>query len=146
MAEFQGCDIPDNLYYDVENNVWVRPDQGIATVGMTDPAQTLSGRILFVRPKKEGAIVMRGRSLASLESGKWAGPLVCPLSGTIIETNPALRDDPALLNIDPYGRAWIARIEVDPDQDWSHLVTGPDALRLYQEKITREKIQCMRCS
>lgn len=146
MAEIQGCDIPEHLYYDVENNVWVRREGDIAVVGMTDPAQTLSGRILFVRPKRVGAAVLKGKSLASLESGKWAGPLVCPLSGTIVESNAALLTEPALLNIDPYGGAWIAKVQYQPDQDWSHLVTGTEALRQYREKIIRDKIQCMRCS
>ncbi|AUW92755.1 MAG: glycine cleavage system protein GcvH [Sulfobacillus thermosulfidooxidans] len=146
MAEIQGCDIPENLLYDIENNVWVRTENGIATVGMTDPAQTLSGRILFVRPKRVGAVIEQGKSLASLESGKWAGPLVCPVSGTIVETNATLLQEPALLNIDPYGAAWIAKLSYDPQQDLHHLVTGDEALRLYREKIVRDKIQCMRCS
>ncbi|SMC03321.1 glycine cleavage system H protein [Sulfobacillus thermosulfidooxidans DSM 9293] len=155
MAEIQGCDIPEDLYYDIENNVWVRKESiestgneegEVVSVGMTDPAQTLSGRILFVRPKRAGTYVARGKSLASLESGKWAGPLVCPLSGTILETNDILKDQPALLNIDPYGTAWIAKLKIDPHQDWGHLVTGEEALTRYREKIVRDKIQCMRCS
>ncbi len=146
MAEIQGCDLPENLYYDIENNVWVRREGEVIFAGMTDPAQTLSGRILFVRPKKVGMHVLRGKSLASLESGKWAGPLVCPVSGTIIATNDRLKDEPALLNIDPYGEAWIAKLQMDEPEDLGHLVTGERALELYREKIVRDKIQCMRCS
>ncbi len=146
MAEIQGCDIPDDLYYDIDNNVWARREGDMGWIGMTDAAQTLSGRILFVRPKKIGLHIVRGKSLASLESGKWAGPLICPLSGTIVETNHTLHDEPALLNIDPYGSAWIAKLHVDSQHDWDHLVTGDRAIALYREKIVRDKIQCMRCS
>ncbi|MDA8193762.1 MAG: glycine cleavage system protein H [Thermaerobacter sp.] len=146
MAEIQGCDVPEHLYYDLTNNVWARPDGAVVWVGMTDPAQTLAGRILFVRPKKPGTRVEKGRSLGSLESGKWAGPLVSPLDGVVLESNARLRDEPALLNIDPYGTAWVVRLEPDPGQSWDHLVTGPEAIRQYREKIQAEKIQCMRCS
>lgn len=146
MAEIQGCDIPEHLYYDLSNNVWVLPQGATVLVGMTDPAQTLSGRVLFVRPKRVGVRVARGRSLASLESGKWAGPLVSPLNGVVVESNAKLSEEPFLLNIDPYGQAWVVRIEPDADQDWGHLVTGDTAVRLYRDKIQEEKIQCMRCS
>ncbi len=146
MAEIQGCEIPENLYYDLTNNVWVLPQGETVLVGMTDPAQTSSGRILFVRPKRVGVRVAKGRSLASLESGKWAGPLVSPLDGLVVEANARLKEEPFLLNIDPYGQAWVVRIKTDPEQGWDHLVTGIDAIRLYREKIEREKIQCMRCS
>ncbi|CAB1128200.1 Glycine cleavage system H protein 3 [Candidatus Hydrogenisulfobacillus filiaventi] len=147
MAEIQGCDVPESLYYDLENNVWVRPDtDDTILVGMTDPAQTLSGKILFCRPKRKGTHVTRGHSLASLESGKWAGPLVSPLDGEIVEVNQRLLEEPALLNIDPYGQAWIIRLKPDPGQSWDHLYTGDEAIRRYREIIQRDKIQCMRCS
>ncbi len=148
MAEIQGCAIPEDLYYDVAHNVWVRvrPEGTAVIVGMTDPAQTLAGRILFVHPKKPGTRVARGRSLASLESGKWAGPLSSPLDGTIVAINPRLGDEPFLLNLDPYGEAWVVQMEPDPDQSWEHLVIGAQAVQAYREKIQSEKIQCMRCS
>ena len=147
MAFVRACEIPDHLWFHVEQDVWLKPEpDGTVLVGMTDPAQTLAGRILFVRPKKPGTRVAKGRSLASLESGKWAGPLASPLAGTIVAINPRLGDEPFLLNIDPYGEAWVVEMQPDPAQSWEHLVTGERAVQAYQEKIRSEKIQCMRCS
>ncbi|MDP7203607.1 MAG: hypothetical protein QGF72_05700, partial [Candidatus Poseidoniaceae archaeon] len=86
--EVNNCKLPDDLLYHVEYNVWVRrEDDGNVILGMTDIAQTLAGSIIHCRPKKVGKNVKRGKSVATVESGKWVGPVKSPLTGEIIERN-----------------------------------------------------------
>ena len=148
MAEIQGCEIPEDLYYDVEKNVWVRPEtDGTVTIGMTDPAQTYSGRILFVRLKKVGTIIPEGKGLAILESGKWTGPVRTPLTGEIVAVNEALTTEPDLVNIDPYGEAWLVRLQpTKREQEFPLLVTGQVAVEAFRIRVAEEQIQCMRCT
>ncbi|MDA8065295.1 MAG: glycine cleavage system protein H [Thermaerobacter sp.] len=148
MAEFQGCELPEDLYYDVENDTWARRGPGeLVTVGLTDPAQTEAGRILFLRPKKVGVHVVQHRAVAALESGKWAGPVRTPVAGTITEVNDQAVANPNILNIDPYGDGWVARIRPDDlEGDASRLLFGEAAQEAYRKKLEQFKIQCMRCT
>lgn len=147
MSLYSGCEIPDDLFYDLDY-VWVRPEADeTLTVGITDPAQSFAGRILNVRIKPIGKRIVAGRQVATLESGKWAGGVPLPFEGEIVVRNEALFDSPQLLNIDPYRDAWIARVRpVDPCHALDSLYAGRDALEQLREWIDRYGIQCMRCS
>ncbi|XTI73256.1 glycine cleavage system protein H [Acidithiobacillus sp. AC3] len=147
MSEFRGCELPEELFYDLDY-VWVRPEgEGIFTVGVTDPAQTMSGRLQKARIKKVGTQIAAGRHVATLESGKWAGGVPVPFAGEVFERNEILIDDPHLINIDPYGDAWIAKIRADdPEHALDTLHTGLDAIEALQAWIQRYDVQCMRCS
>jgi len=110
MSEYRGCQLPEDLYYDLDY-VWLRPgSDGLFTIGVTDPAQTMGGRILSVHIKKTGKTLLAGRHVATLESGKWVGGIPVPFAATIVERNEALLADPHLINVDPYGAGWIARL------------------------------------
>ncbi len=75
--EVNNCMLPDGLLYHVDYNVWVsQNDDGTVDLGMTDIAQTLAGSIIHCRPKKVGRGVKAGRSVATVESGKWVGPVI----------------------------------------------------------------------
>ncbi|MHB8249867.1 MAG: glycine cleavage system protein H [Acidithiobacillus sp.] len=147
MSEYRGCELPEDLYYDLDY-VWVRPeDDGTFTIGVTDPAQTMSGRLQKARIKKVGTHLDDGRHVATLESGKWAGGVPVPFAGEVIARNDALLEDPHLINVDPYGDAWIARLRPDePSRARLRLHTGPEALEALQAWIKRYDVQCMRCS
>ena len=76
MAELKNCMLPDGLMYHVDFNIWIKKnDDGSVDLGMTDIAQTLAGNILHCRPKKVGKSVKKGKSIATVESGKmgWSG-------------------------------------------------------------------------
>ncbi|MHB1203020.1 MAG: glycine cleavage system protein H, partial [Acidithiobacillus sp.] len=89
MSEYRGCELPEDLYYDLDY-VWVRPeDDGTFTIGVTDPAQTMSGRLQKARIKKVGTHLDDGRHVATLESGKWAGGVPVPFAGEVIARNDA---------------------------------------------------------
>jgi glycine cleavage system H protein len=89
---------------------WVRLADGIATVGITDHAQTALGDIVFVDLPEPGREVAAGEDCAVVESVKAASDIFAPLAGRITETNPALADDPALVNRDPAGEGWFFRL------------------------------------
>ena len=102
--------IPDNLKYTASHQ-WVRIGaDGIATVGITDHAQDQLGDVVFVQQPGIGRKVKRGEDCAVVESVKAASDIPAPLSGEIVEVNPALNDAPEKVNQDPYG-AWLFRIK-----------------------------------
>ncbi len=147
MAEFQGCQLPEDLYYDLDY-VWARPgDDGTFTLGVTDPAQTMSGRLQKVRIKKPGTHLEAGRHVATLESGKWAGGVPVPFAGEVVARNDTLLEDPHLINVDPYGDAWIARIRPDSISTvLERLHGGSEAQEELRSWIRRYDVQCMRCA
>jgi glycine cleavage system H protein len=144
VATVNNCNLPDELYYVVEKHVWARRgDDGVVTVGMTDVAQNLAKTIISVTPKSAGKTVAKGRSLATVESGKWVGPVPSPVSGEIVEVNDAVVGTPGTLNADPYGEGWIAKVRPDDwDTDAGDLVTGPEGIEAYRRFLEAEGIEC----
>lgn len=149
MTAYRGCDIPPDLLYDVPRDVWVRPmPDGSITLGMTDAAQTRSGKVLHILFKKPGRHVDAGQSVATIESAKWAGPFPTPVAGTIVETNETtFASDVLIANRDPYGTGWISRLQPDawPVAD-AGLVTGDEAIGRYKTRIDELELSCFRCA
>lgn len=149
MTVYRGCDIPPDLLYDVRRDVWIRPmPDGSITLGMTDAAQTRSGKVLHILFKKPGRHLEAGQSAATIESAKWAGPFPTPVAGTIVETNEAtFAADVLIANCDPYGAGWISRLQPDawpaPEAD---LVTGEAAIARYEARIEELELNCFRCA
>lgn len=102
---------PDDLKYTSEHE-WVRFSGDTAEVGITDYAQEQLGDIVYVSLPESGTEVEAGASIGELESTKSVNDLFAPLSGTVVEVNPALDDAPELVNSDPYGGGWLVRIRV----------------------------------
>jgi glycine cleavage system H protein len=148
MGVFNACQIPEDLYYDVSLDVWVRWEaDGTVTLGMTDPAQALCGRIVNITFKPPGRTLRRGQSAAIIESAKWVGPFPTPLSGTIVAVNEAFRRDLLLANKDPYGAGWLVRLRpTGPETERGPLVTGEEAMRAYEKKIKEQGLHCVRCA
>lgn len=140
MSTVRGCTFPDDLYYDVESNVWCRREgDGTVSVGMTAYALALAGPIVAFTPKAVGRRVEQGRSVATVESGKWVGPVKAPVSGEITAVNEALEIDPGLANEDPYGRGWMVRLRPsDWDGEVNTLLTGQAALDAFEVKMEAE--------
>ncbi len=146
IAAEEGCIIPDGLYYWIERHVWMKDEGGdIITVGLTDPAQNLSGVLAKATIKPVGTFVKKGKPIAILESGKWVGPLPAPLEGEVIAKNEAVEDYPGVtaINKDPYGTGWIARMKVeDFERDRAGFATGKDGIAAYLKLIEEENIKC----
>jgi glycine cleavage system H protein len=114
---------------------------------MTDVAQTRMGRLVQLSWKAPGRTVERGRPLSVLESAKWVGPMISPLTGVIRENNRIAFDaDVAVANRDPYERGWLYLIEPSKESELSELIGGEAAVQYYRELIDREGIQCFRCA
>jgi glycine cleavage system H protein len=143
VALVNNCNLPDDLYYVVAKHVWARRDGDLVTVGMTDVAQNLAKTIIAVTPKAPGKVVAKGRNIATVESGKWVGPVPAPVSGEIVEVNTALSTSPSLINSDPYGEGWVARLRpADWDADAADLVSGPEGIEDYRRFLDEEGIAC----
>ena len=147
MAMLNGCEFPDDLLYFVERTqmTWVRLEGDELRVGLTDPAQTRAGKILHVRIKAAGTARERGKPIATVESGKWAGPVMAPVSGVVVEPNPEVEKDPGLLNTDPYGKGWIVRLKPTQPAEVAELLRKEGALAKFREILERDKIHCVRC-
>ena len=147
MTILGGCEFPDGLLYFVERTqmTWVRVEGDTVLVGLTDPAQTRAGKILHVRIKAAGTARERGKPLATVESGKWAGPVMAPVSGVVVEPNPEVEKDPGLLNTDPYGKGWIVRLKPTQPAEVAELLRKEGALAKFREILERDNIHCLRC-
>lgn len=140
MAVVRGCNIPEDLSYNVENNVWARREaDGTVTVGLTAYACSLAGEIVAYTPKKVGKEVAKDKSCATVESGKWVGPVKIPVTGEVTKTNEAVTAKPGLINKDPYGEGWVVRIKpTDWNGDSTALKTGQGALEAFEAKMQAE--------
>ncbi len=120
-------------------------DDGTATVGMTDLAQTRAGKIMHIRVRRPGSIRPRGKPVATVESGKWAGPVPNPFDCVIVAANEALLEFPERINRDPYGE-WIARVRpVAPiPEALAGLTTGDAAAAGFAARCKAEKRRCKR--
>jgi len=143
MTLVNNCNIPEDLYYIVDKHVWARREGELVTVGMTDVAQNMAKTIVAVTPKAIGATVKKGRNIATVESAKWVGAVSAPVSGEIVAVNHALATSPGLVNSDPYGAGWIARLRAPEwEFDAADLVTGPEGVEAYRRFLDAEGISC----
>ena len=107
---------PEDLAYSREHE-WVRMDGTRATIGITSYAADELGDIVFVELPEVGTSLTQFGSFGVVESVKAVSDLFAPVSGEVVEVNDALREAPELLNSDPFGEGWIARVEIaDPAQ------------------------------
>ena len=108
--------IPEDLYYSEEHE-WVRLDEDIATIGITDFAQDQLGDIVYVELPAVGDRVEEGAVIGELESTKSVSDIFSPLSGEIVSRNDSLDGGPEVINSDPYGEGWLIKVrtaEEDP--------------------------------
>ena len=140
MGAVRGCNIPEDLSYNVENNVWARREaDGSITVGLTSYACSLAGEIVAYTPKKVGKDIAQDKSCATVESGKWVGPVKAPVSGEVTAVNEAVAGKPGLINKDPYGQGWVIKMKPSSwDSESGSLKTGADALKAFEGKMQAE--------
>lgn len=102
---------PDDLLYDREHN-WAKIEGNMATIGMTDFGQDLAGEIVFAEVPRVGREIIQGEPFMSLESGKWVGRIKAIVSGKILEANEEIEWESTIINEDPYGEGWFAKVEL----------------------------------
>ena len=140
MASVKNCNLPDDLYYNVENNVWARKEaDGTVTIGMTAYACALAGEVVAYTPKKVGRSVELNKSAATLESGKWVGPVKTPVAGEVVAINDAVSANPKSINADPYGNGWLVKIKpASWEGDAASLVTGAAVTKAFEAKMAAD--------
>lgn len=108
--------IPDNCRY-TKDHEWIRIEGNIAYIGITDFAQGELGELVYIEVDTVGETVNEGAVFGTVEAVKTTSDLYMPLTGKVIEFNPALDDsksgDPAIINSDPYGEGWIIKAELE---------------------------------
>ncbi len=115
--------VPADLRY-AKTHEWIRQENDVITVGITDHAQAELTDIVYAEPPKVGAEVRAGATAAVVESVKAASDIYSPLSGTVTEVNDALTSNPALLNTDPFGQGWIFKMKASNPAEIDALLTS----------------------
>ena len=114
-----------SLYFTKEHE-WVRVEGNIGTVGISDHAQEALGDIVFAEAPPSGRSLRKGEEAAVVESVKAASDVYSPVSGSVLEGNEAIADDPALINRDPEGAGWFFKIEVSDPSELDGLMSEAD--------------------
>jgi glycine cleavage system H protein len=141
MARVKGCELPDDLLYDVENMLWYRalPD-GSYRLGGTAVAVGMAGSIAAATPKRAGRHVEAGQACAVIESGKLVSAAKVAFAGEILESNEDLMENPRWLEEDMYGRGWFVVLKPDaPAAARAALLTADEAVPGFLELMAREK-------
>lgn len=125
--------LPEDFYY-TKDHEWAQVDENIVTIGVTDYAQSTLGEIVYVELPEEGQKVTQGETFGVVESVKAVSDLYAPVSGTVIEVNSPLTDNPGQINDDPNDEGWLIRIEMDSEKELATLMRGPE----YKKLIAKE--------
>jgi len=125
---------PQEFLYSKEHE-WIRVDEEIGTVGITDFAQKELGDVVFVELPKVGDHVTAGESFGTVESVKAVSELFAPADGEVVGVNPKLQNSPELLNADPHGEAWLIRVRLADRRDTEKLLSAEE----YEAYIAEKK-------
>ena len=130
--------VKGDRYY-TKDHEWAYIKNGKAQIGITDYAQKMLGDIVFVDLPDKEQEVEAGETLANIESVKNVAPIYSPVTGTVVETNEELQDDPSVVNEDPYDAGWIAVLEMKDPTEVEDLMPAEDYAELLKEIIKEEE-------
>jgi glycine cleavage system H protein len=122
--------VPGELQY-TKSHEWIRLEDDIATVGITDHAQDELGDVVFIELPEQGASFGVGDSFGTVESVKAVSDLYAPVGGEVVEVNEALNDAPEKINEEPYGGGWMIRLRVSEEAD---LLSAEEYEKLLEEE------------
>ena len=126
------ANIPAELKYSNDHE-WCRVDGEFAYVGITDFAQSELGDIVFVDIQTEGETLAAGDIFGTIEAVKTVSDAFTPVSGEVVEVNPAIDADPALVNMDPYGEGWMVKIHMSAPEEVESLLSADDYAALIEK-------------
>ncbi len=127
-------EFPKDFKYTKEHE-WIKVEGNIATVGITDYAQDSLGDVVYVELPQEGGAVTKNEPFGVVESVKAVSDLYSPVSGNVTEVNDAIIDSPEVINEDPYGDAWMIKVDISSVDDLGDLLSADE----YQKFIEEEK-------
>ncbi len=125
--------VPDDLVY-TNKHEWLRVEGDRGTVGITDYAQGELGDIVFVELPEVGKKVKQLKTFGTIEAVKAVSELFAPVSGEVLETNPQLKDEPEIINSDPYGEGWIIKLSIEDPGELEDLLSPADYEELLEEE------------
>ncbi len=123
--------IPAGLKY-TQDHEWVRVEGETAIVGITDFAQGELGDVVFVEIETEGETLEKGETFGTVEAVKTVSDLFMPVGGEIVEVNPALADEPELVNKDPYNKGWMIKVKITDTAELSGLLSADDYQKMLE--------------
>lgn len=124
--------IPEEFYY-TKDHEWASVDENVVTVGITQHAQESLGEVVYVEIPEAGSKVVQETTFGVVESVKAVSDLVAPVSGTVIEVNEHLIDNPGPVNDAPMEDGWLIRIEMDNEKELMELMKAPDYKKLIEK-------------
>lgn len=126
-------EIPAELRYRTSHE-WVRVEDDVAVVGITDHAQDAMGDLVYVELPEVDQVLATGEEAGVVESVKAASDIYAPVSGEIVAVNDALEDEPELVNNEPYGNGWLFKIKMADSGELKEMLTADQ----YQEQLDSE--------
>ncbi len=130
MANFT---VPEENYY-TKDHEWASVDENMCTVGVTEYAQDSLGEVVYVELPETGQKVTQGEPFGVVESVKAVSDLVSPVSGTVVEVNDSVMENPGIINDDAMNDGWLVRIEMDSEKELANLMRAPDYRKMIGNK------------
>jgi glycine cleavage system H protein len=124
---------PQELLYTKEHE-WIRVDETIGTIGITDYAQHELGDVVFVELPKVGEHITASEAFGTIESVKAVSEIYAPIDGEVVGINTKLQNNPELVNTDPHGEAWLVRVRLSNRADTDKLMSAEDYEAYIKEK------------
>lgn len=115
----------ENLYY-AKSDEWLKVEDNVGTIGITDYAQDQLGDIVYLEKIEKGKRLKQGEALTTIESVKAVSDVNTPLAGEVIEANEKVIEDASIINKDPYGAGWIAKIKMDNTDELKNLMNAQE--------------------
>jgi glycine cleavage system H protein len=125
---------PDDVKYHKEH-AWVKVDGKKATIGISHYAQETLGDIVYVDEPEVDSAVEAGTELTQIESTKTTSSVISPVGGTVLEFNEELGDSPEVINEDPYGKGWVAVIEMEDESQLDDLMNAADYEKYIEDEV-----------
>lgn len=138
MTQARRYSVPTDRAYERDTNLWVQRIGDHVRIGLDELGQEMNGDLAFMQLAAPGTVIARGQEMGSVEAGKYVGPLLSPVAGTVRAINQAVLDRPRLANEDPLGTGWLVELELAPGETFDHLVTDPDEIQAWFDGRLRE--------
>ena len=122
----------ENLYY-TKSDEWLKAEDDIGTIGITDYAQDQLGDIVYLEKVEKGKKLKQGETLTTIESVKAVSDVNTPVAGEVSEVNEKLLDDTSIINKDPYGEGWIAKIKIENKDELKNLMSAQEYSKYRKE-------------
>ena len=124
--------IPENVSY-IDSHEWIQVESDIATIGITEFAQSELGDVVFVELPEIGEYAKTGETFGTVEAVKTVEDLIAPISGEVLEANETLEEDAGQINEDPYDAGWMIRIRIEDEEQLEELLSPSEYADIINE-------------